>query len=136
MTVESFYVNAASDHKEGALDFLQFLLETEQQEKMQDGFPARQDVLEDLWERAKKEVVDENTGYSIGGVNFSMREMTDKEEEIFWEMFGHNIYDEYENPIYDILSEEALPFFYGEKSAREVADIIANRVQLYPDERK
>lgn len=92
--------------------------------------------MEDLWERAKKEVVDENTGYSIGGVNFSMREMTDKEEEIFWEMFGHNIYDEYENPIYDILSEEALPFFYGEKSAREVADIIANRVQLYPDERK
>lgn len=136
MSVESFYVNAASEHKEGALDFLQFLLETEQQERLQDGFPARRDVLENLWERAKKEVLDENTGYSIGGVSYSPREMTDREEEIFWEMFEHNIYSQYQNPIYDIIYEEALPFFYGEKSAREVADIIDNRVQLYLDERK
>lgn len=135
--IESFYINAASPVKEGALDFLQFLLEEEQQRNMAElGFPVKMDVLEQLWEEAKVEVLDENGGYVIEGVSFSTRLVTDEEEEIFWQLFDANIYYRQENPIWDIVWEDALPFYYGDKSAEEVAAVIDNRVQLYLDEKK
>ena len=40
------------------------------------------------------------------------------------------------NDIWDIVWEEALPFFYGEKTAGEVANVIDSKVQLYLDEGK
>ncbi len=137
LTVQSYYVNATSPSKEGALDFLHFLLEEEQQRNMSAlGFPVRMDVLKQMWEEAKVEVFDENGGYIINGVSFETRLMTDKEEKIFWELLDTNIYYRQENPIWDIIWEDALSFYYGKKSAEEVAATIDNRVQLYLDEKK
>ena len=41
-----------------------------------------------------------------------------------------------DNDIWDIVWDEASPFFYGEKSAEETAQVIDNRVQIYLNERK
>ena len=38
--------------------------------------------------------------------------------------------------IKDMISEECMPYFYGERTAQETAKIINNRVQLYLDEQK
>ncbi len=38
--------------------------------------------------------------------------------------------------IAEMILEEAQPFFQGQKSVEEVADIIQSRVQLYMDERQ
>ena len=36
--------------------------------------------------------------------------------------------------LYEIIAEDAEPFFKGAKSAAEVADIIQSRAQIYVDE--
>lgn len=134
--VDSFYINAASPHAEGALDFLQYLLAEEQQRRLvtgYGGFPVKQELLETLWKEAKEELVKE-IRYEEGDLAYGARLMTDEEERIFWEMLEHPIYWHWQNDIWDIVQEEALPFFYGEKSAEEVADVIDGRVQIYLDE--
>lgn len=55
---------------------------------------------------------------------------------IFWAMLEHPIYYQWQNDIWDIVEEEAIPFFYEEKPAQDVANAIDSRVQLYLDERK
>ena len=51
-------------------------------------------------------------------------------------MEGDLIYDYRASVISDIVYEETAPFFEGKKTAKEVARIIDNRVQLYLDEKK
>ena len=132
----SYYVNASSPHQEGALDFLAFLLSDEQQRTMaaDGGFPVTQELLETLWEEAKKEPLDENQSYVQNGISYSPRPVTDREEEIFWGMLDNLVYYDWQNDIYDIVWDEALPYFSGDKSAQEAARIIDSRVQLYLDE--
>ena len=45
-------------------------------------------------------------------------------------------YDSRYDKVITIIEEECIPFFYGERTAKETAKIINNRVQLYLDERK
>lgn len=138
----SYAINNASKHKEGALDFLNFLLSDEQQRlsfKEGEGFPVRNSILTKVWDEALQEPYkeDENAiGYSKFDIYYEPREMKKEEETIFWEMLNNPLYEYYCNPIRDIVEEETKPFFDGDKTAEEVAKIIDNRVQLYLDETK
>lgn len=38
--------------------------------------------------------------------------------------------------LIDIISEEAAPYFAGQKNVKEVVDIIQNRVQIYVSENR
>ena len=38
------------------------------------------------------------------------------------------------NNVYNIITEEVAPFFAGQKTAKEVADIIQSRVSIYVNE--
>lgn len=137
ISVDSFYINAASPHAEGAMDFLQYLLAEEQQRALVTGygsFPVKQELLEALWKEAKEEKI-KDIRYEKGDITYGARLMTDEEERIFWEMLEHPVYWHWQNAIWDIVEEEALPFFYSEKSAGEIADSIDSRVQIYLDER-
>lgn len=141
LSAKSAYINEASNHKEGALDFLKYLLSEEVQRKLtteNEGFAVKQNLLEDMWKEAKKEILDENTGYEMNGIFYIPRVMTDEEETIFWQMLENAVYSYSagENDIWDIVWNEASPFFYGEKSAEETAQVIDNRVQIYLNERK
>lgn len=141
LSAESAYINAASNHKEGALDFLKYLLSEEVQRKLtaeNSGFTVNRNLLETMWKEAKKEIWDEKTGYEMNGIFYKPRVMTDEEEAIFWEMLEYAVYSYTagNNDIWDIVWDEASPFFYGEKSAEEVAQVIDSRIQLYLDERK
>lgn len=139
ITVESFYINAASAHVEGALDFIQYLQEEEQQRRLVAGggkFPVQQKLLETLWKEAREKPLTNETGYERGDVSYVSRPMTEEEEDIFWQMLEHPIYYQWQNDIWDIIEEEALPFFYGDKPAEKTAKAIDSRVQVYLDERK
>lgn len=139
LRVASYYINSSSSHKEGALDFLSFLMSEEQQRKMcveDHVFPVNKDLLETMWAEASEEIIDQNTLYIERGVEYSPRLMTDEEQQIFWNMLKNPVYYQWRNVIWDIVEEEAKPFFYGEKTAREVATIIDGKVQLYLDENR
>ncbi len=136
--VDSFYINAASSHVEGALNFMEYLLEDEQQRRLvagSGGFPVKQELLERIWKEAKDEVICD-MAYEKGDVHYAARLMTDEEEQCFWEMLEHPMYYRWQNKIDDIIWDEALPFFCGDKSAEEAAKIIDSKVQLYLDEKK
>ena len=45
-------------------------------------------------------------------------------------------YDSWYDKIIEIIDEECSPYFYEERTAKETAKIIQNRVQLYLDEMK
>lgn len=140
LSVNSFYINAASVHKEGAKDFLCYLLSDQVQRKMVSGigggFPVKQKLLEDFWKEAQVKVLDNAEGYEIGGVFYAPELMTQEEERSFWALLENSVYYQWTNDIWDIVWDEAQPFFFGEKTAQEVADVIDNRVQLYLDETK
>lgn len=139
ITVDSFYINAASSHVAGALDFMEYLLEEEQQRKLVTGYgnlPVKQELLKMIWKEAREEIIDDVTTYEKNGLHYDARPMTEEEENIFWEMLENPMYDRWQNEIWDIVEDEALSFFYGDKPAQEVAKIIDSRVQIYLDERR
>ena len=136
----SYAINNASKHKDGALDFLSFLLTDEQQRISfigRQGFPVRESVLTKLWEEAIKEPYTgrpENvigSVYERNGVNYEPRKMKEEEEAIFWEMLNNPLYNYDYNSIGEIVEEETQPFFDGKKTAEEVAKVIDNRVQIF-----
>lgn len=135
------YVNARTEHLEGVKDFLAFVLSDQEQEKIvssQDGyFPARLDILQKIWEEAKKEVSDD-TWYvtdAKGEIQYKPRRMTQEEEQIFWHMLDCSVPFYYQNAIDDIVCEETPLYFTGEKGADEVAKAVQSRVQNYLNER-
>ncbi len=141
--ISSLYINSATEHEEGAKDFLRFILTEEQQRAIVDnyaGFSVREEVLRKIWQEAKDSPETGFINYTKGellGVEFEPRVMRDEEEELFFSMLeGDLIYDYRASVISDIVYEETAPFFEGKKTAEEVARIIDNRVQLYLDEKK
>ena len=138
----SYAINNASKHKEGALDFLSFLLSDEQQQSSfegGEGFPVRNSILNKLWDEALLEPYTGDKkvmGYREFDVYYEPRQMREEEAAIFWEMLRNPLLDYVYNPIRAIVAEETKTFFDGDKTAEEVAKIIDNRVQLYLDETK
>ena len=138
----SYAINNASKHKEGALDFLSFLLSDEQQQlsfEGGEGFPVRNSILNKLWDEALLEPYmgeEKFIGYREFDIYYEPRQMREEEKAIFWEMLRAPLLDYVYNPICAIVAEETASYFDGDKTAEEVAKIIDNRVQLYLDETK
>lgn len=140
LTSYSYAINNASKHKDGALDFLSFLLSDEQQRLSfndREGFPVRKSILTKIWDEALQKPYTgepENVtviGYESNGVYYEPRKMREEEESIFWEMLDNPLYEYDYNPIREIVNEETQPFFEGKKTAGEVAQVIDNRVQIF-----
>lgn len=134
-------MNAASEKKEGAWAFLEYLLSGEVQgELAKTEFPARQDVLEAVIQEAIDFEPPENyrgsthnvyTGEKIKGY----RPFTEEDGQAVLEMVEHVYrFSVMGADISYILLEEVKYYFDGDKSAKEVAGLIQNRIQLYLDE--
>ncbi len=132
-------VNANSENKEGAWEFIAFLLGEETQYKEEAHLPPVHRQSFDKW------------------LEWELRLLTKKGrkkgKEVIPVYYGENTSMEKRNaykkaiedarplpirtaPILTIIQEEAEDYFNGSKSAEEVSRIINNRVQLYLDERK
>ena len=145
----TFAINANSAHKEGAWEFLSYMMSEEVQRTQSSPMTAtnRAVCMEALEEEIRwlekgnvmeKYVVKENTvefrGWTRKDITeekvvefISMRDRAEpKDTKEFWRM----------KPIWQIIQEEAEAYFTGDRSIEEVADIITNRVQLYLDENR
>lgn len=144
--ISTYAINAQSDKKEGAWEFIRGLLTEEYYATHEaSGFP----VLIREYERQNEEymtpIYDETedgekrekpqSSYEIDGVKVEIfaatQEDVDAVTKIIEECDRAYLYD---MAFLQIVSEEAAPYFAGQKSAQEVANIIQNRVQLYMDE--
>ncbi len=140
-------MSAKSEHKEGAWEFLRYFLTDEYQEgDSAYGLPLSIKKLEMLAQKAMKVpfYIDENGKevetpefYYLGGVEIPITPMTQKEaDDLKKQLYSFtNVYN-YDENLIQIVQEESAAYFGGQKSAKEVAEIIQSRAQIYMNENR
>lgn len=144
MTADMLYMNQHTVSKEGAADFLGFLLSEEAQRKYVEysqGFSSlsvRRSVNEYNLEQYQKGVKEIPTQYQ-DAYGFFWEETALDEEQIeqYWQLLDTAVpVPGRAEDLWIMVEEELGPYFSGERSAEEVAAVLDSRVQLYLDERK
>ena len=139
-----FAMNSASKNKEGAWDFLEFMMSEEVQLLTSWCFPSRKDAFEqslsDIYVSPSRAnsfpLTDENGQIVILG---KVKEVTDHEKEVLRGIVEDAKYDSWgsgSSPLWRIVSEEAAMYFKGDAGLDSTIDKIQSRVQLYLDESK
>ena len=131
-------INAFSPHSELAAEFVNYVIDRESQEKVE--YPVRKDIcterLNNKCETLHGQLV---MGWKL---NDTYRYVNVKPDgtsympEYLALMDSCAVWPNGDNPITDMIWEEAEAFFSGDKDARTVANIIQSRVQLYLDENR
>lgn len=127
-------INSSSDHKEGAWAFLEFLLSDaiQNQKKADDlgRFPVRKDAFENF--------LVNNSYWKPGDrVNSMYRQPEEADFQAVRDIVKYGKFhrrNDYNDPIDIILDEEGSAFLEGDSTAKETANNIHRRVQLYLDE--
>lgn len=140
----SLAISAKSKKQEGAWEFVRYFLTDAFQSKLEYGFPIRVDMFDKLGEESmKKQVYEDENGkpiemvdyYYIGEGEITIDPITAAELEKAKEfIYQVETSEEYNEDLYNIIAEEAAAFFEGQKSVKEVADIIQSRAQIYVNE--
>lgn len=143
-----------SSNKEGAWEFIKFLLAEEQQDALKEGdapaFPVRMSNIEKNFakamepeyendEKGKQVEIPKGEATLISGEKVpyyaATKEDMDKMRDLVTSV--NMIYSGYFNEgIDNIVMEEIAAFYEGDKSAKEVAGLIQNRIELYLNEIK
>ncbi len=149
MSCSALAVNANSPNKEGAWEFIAFLLGDEAQSAVS-GVPAARRTF-DAWVRGQKEEFEDGKeikmllGESLADGSTVITGMivyteADITEEIIEEYI--RMLEDARScppgtvPVLALIEEEASDYFNGSKSAAEAAGLVTNRVQTYLDERQ
>lgn len=144
-----------SEHKEGAWEFIKFMLSEEMQDTLSGyefecAFPIRISSLEKEYAKAMEVEyeTDENGNqvekpsgelmiWAATGKKVPYYAATDEDIAKMRELIASlNTTREIDDTIENILLEEVEAFYNGDKSAEEVAGYIQNRVQTYLNEKK
>lgn len=125
---DSCAIYAGSTHKEGAWQFLESLLQEENQTyhaMNNPGIPIRRSVLE----RMKEEEGWADERYKVGG---ELLATSEAEFQIVENIIANGTFvpENINKDIWSIIEEETAAYFAGDKSAEEVAHIIQSRVGL------
>lgn len=139
-------MSSKSKNKDGAWEFMRYFITDEYQNQIEYGWPLSMKRIDALAEEAMKNPTyeDENGNlveyertYSIDGIEVLIPPMTETEkEEVLTFIQSVNQLYNYNEDLQNIIAEEAAPYFEGQKGAKEVADIIQSRVQIYVNENR
>lgn len=134
-------INSASKNKEGAWAFLEYLVSEEYQQPgglLPSGyFPARKDLLERELQADVDHVADPDGERAYNWYTQEKIEVyggfTEEDKQVILRVIDNSYRRTFgSDPIPDsVISEEAEPFFQGQKSARDVAKIIQNKIALH-----
>lgn len=144
----NLYWNSSSDKREGIKEFITYLLSEEVQKKYVEftgsfsdsdttmpKIAVRLSAIDYSIERmcVKKE---DSGDMWHHGVQFKMDYFTEIQAEQFRFLLEHAKPNNWNvSAISEIIYEELSPYFEGERTAEEAAQILDNRIQLYLDER-
>lgn len=132
-------VNAESEHKEEIRDYIALLLDYDRQ-MYRDwgmGVSIRRDVVRDsvvIEDGVPKRIITINGNTLLSEVNCLKPDGSSYQEEFMELLESAVARDKWPAQIREILTEEMEPYVQGDKTAREAARLIQNRVQLYLDE--
>lgn len=137
----SIAITAKAANPDGAWEFIKYFLSDEYQNSFEWSYPIKISALEAQMKKAKERPywVDENgenqyydNTYYIAGQEIKVGENTDEDNQRVLDLIKSTTnVSRYDLDIYKIIEEEAAPYFEGQKTAKEVADIIQNRVSNY-----
>lgn len=142
----NFAIGAKSPYQQEAWEFIRYYLTPEYQDTIDYGWPVLKSSLDAKMEAAQERpfYIDENGEkveyddvYYIGGVEVAMDPLTqeDCDRVLGFLNSATDIYS-YDSAIMNIVYEETAPYFDGQKTAEEVADIIQSRIYIYVNENK
>ncbi|TVX89708.1 ABC transporter substrate-binding protein [Paenibacillus agilis] len=122
-------INANSKVKPEAWEFLKFLLSDQFQSKPnQQGFAVNKSANE----KAMNQLLEKGKVSSVTGEDVPV---TAADMEILKQMIADaSIFIKEDSKVQSIISEEAVAYFSGQKSAEDVANLIQNRVMTYLNE--
>ncbi len=147
----SYGMSARSKVKDGAWEFISYVLSDEYQEEQASdrrwGIPVKKAYIDKLCEKAMekeyttdengKQVEVSNHTYGYDDIEIQIHAATEAQVAQFKELIGSvGGLREDDMQMYNIISEETESFFAGQKSAKEVADIIQSRMQIYVNENR
>ncbi len=150
----SIAVSAKSKDKDGAWEFVKTFISEEYQNQLVGertsgwGFPISLTALEKKFEKdMTPEYYEDENGNKVeqmktswGYDDFNMDIYAAKQEDIdaVKEIIAsaQRTHSEIGEELTNIINEEAAAFFKGQKSAKETAEIIQNRVQIYVNENR
>lgn len=134
-----FYVNSASKNMEGCLEFLNYLISEEAQQKMS-RYAVSSVSMPQVGEsfemtapfNIRKNILQEQIQ------NYTRDEgLTQQQAEtVFQLLLNAEAWNSPVDQIMSMVAEELDPYFAGERTVKEAAEKLHNRVQLYLDERK
>lgn len=144
-------IYAKSSNQEGAWTFLKTFLTEEYLEGkgsyFYGGFPLRKDAFEDevkkystketYTDKFGNEILPLDSSWGYDDIEVKIGPLSDEQVEKVREILAtaDHLYN-YDDEILNIITEEAGAYFSGQKSAKDVADIIQNRVSTYVNENR
>ncbi len=138
-------ITSKASNPDGAWNFVKYFLSDEYQNLYTTNdsyqFPIKKSALEKLAEAAKerpywedadgnKEYYDNNYWNGSSSINIGVNTDEDNQRVLDFINSTENI-SRYDEQMNNIINEEANAFFEGQKSAKDVAEIIQNRVSNY-----
>lgn len=139
-------MSAKSNNKEGIWEFMRYFITDEFQDNITYGLPLSIKRMDAMIEEAMKvatytdeegKVIEQPETYYLDGIEIPIDPISREEaEKLKTELYSFTQVYNYDENLLNIIKEEAAPFFEGQKSANEVADIIQNRVQIYVQENR
>ena len=141
VTMHTLAINAASENKDGAWEFLCFLLQEEVQAELgRDFMHMRFPVNRQAFYTVGNEMCGDRIGVTMRAWDdpeweISAEEFTEEQLEDLNALFAKAVFFPWRTrEILSIIEEETALYFDGSKGMEETIDIIQNRVQLYLDE--
>ena len=142
---DMFLINSTSENKDGAWKFIKcflmpqyYELQLETKLGMDCQTPSRIDMYDMFFEDWMTTVESGVGKNEYGGYGLMLQEpVTQEDKDCMTQLIENaNLSQIWNIAIENIVSEEAAPYFLGQKSVEEVMEIIQSRVQLYVDENR
>lgn len=151
ITDGSVSIAAKSDKKEAAWEFVKYFLSEEYQNELVSehggwGFPLKKSALEKQFEMDMtpsyyedengKQVENPKTSWGYDDFQIEIYAATKEEIEAVRKVLtsAEKTVTSINEELTNIISEETQSYFNGQKSAKDTADIIQNRIQIYVNE--
>lgn len=139
-------ISASSENKEAAMKFIDYVFEQKANNEYGWGFSSLQTKFDEqiakgtrkqTWIDWDGQVIEDDYIIFVNNEEVVVDPMTEAQaEELKNFILGVTRISYYDSGINQIISEEAEPFFAGQKTAEEVAQIIQSKVQIYVNEKK
>ncbi len=143
METSRLYLNRNAGNREGAMDFLRYLLSEEGQRQYMEYcswmyLPVRRSLLQESLERYQQDVkVPPVQSHDDKGIYYELSELDEEQIETFWRILDNAVPAVFKaDDIWSIVDEELQPYFNNARSAEDAAAALHSRVQVYLDEQK